>query len=214
MTVIPAPWSLRGSGYMLFYKFSRAFVEQHGFIPPELKGCFDGFFGSVMLVNYESSPAGPYRELLFIPGRFRTPQGLKYSITSIYVDSEASTSSGRANWGIPKHTKTFRVEQDGKTERIQVLNDAGTPFFDLTVRSGGWYFPVTTALIPFQLYQVWEGRSFLTKPSGYGWGQLARVSDIRVDPACFPDIELEKPLIAVKVSSFHMKFPQAHPVLR
>jgi hypothetical protein len=204
-----APWTLHGDGYMLFYKFSREFAEQHGFVPPELAGRFDGGFGAVMLVNYQESPVGPYRELLFIPGKFRTPQGRRYSITRIFVDSEASTQHGRANWGIPKYTRTFQVEQDGNTEHIRVLNEQGQPGFDIRLRAGGLRFPVTTALIPLHLYQIWEGRTFLTTPKGSGSGQLARVPDLYVDPAFFPDVRLAKPFLAIKVSGFRMEFPPA-----
>ena len=90
MNTAPAPWSLSGDGYMIFYKFTREFVAQFGFVPPELEGRFDGYLGSVMLVNYQSSPVGPYRELLFIPGKFKVENGLvtrPQSITKIYVNS-------------------------------------------------------------------------------------------------------------------------------
>jgi len=208
-SITPAPWTLYGDGYMLFYKFSREWVAQHGFVPSELAGRFDGFFGAVMLVNYHESPVGAYRELLFMPGKFRTPQRRRYSITRIFVDSEASTVSGRANWGIPKFTRPFQVEKDGNTEHISVLDEQGMPGFDITLRSGGLRFPVTTALIPIHLYQFWEHQIFLTSPKGRGTGQLTRVLDMRVNPAFFPDISLAKPLLAVKVSGFQMEFPVA-----
>lgn len=204
----PPPWTLLGDGYMLFYKFSRDFVAQQGFVPTELAGRFDGFFGAVMLVNYRESPVGPYHELLFIPGKFRTPLGRRYSITRIVVDSEASTVNGRANWGIPKFTNTFEVKKDGTTERIRVLDDQGKPGFEIALRAGGLHFPVTTALVPLRLYQVWEGKTYDTTPKGSGKGQLARVLDLHVNPAFFPDVSLVKPLLALKVSGFRMWFPK------
>lgn len=207
--IIPAPWTLRGDGYMLIYKFSREFVAQQGFVPPALEGRFAGGFGAVMLVNYQESPVGPYRELLFIPGKFRTPQGRRYSITRIFVDSEASTLSGRANWGIPKFTHPFQVEKNGEVERIRVLDEQGNAGFDIALRAGGLQFPVTTALIPLHLYQILEGKTFRTIPKGSGSGQLASVLDVRVDTALFPDISLTKPLMAVKVSGFCIRFPAA-----
>jgi hypothetical protein len=194
---------------MLFYRFSRDFVAQQGFVPPELSGRFDGFFGAVMLVNYCESPVGPYRELLFIPGKFRTPQGRRYSITSIYVDSEASEASGRANWGIPKRTRPFEAGQRGKMERIRVFDENGDTGFDISLRAGGLRFPVTTALIPIHLYQVLGHRAWLVSPRGSGAGQLACVANVWVNPAFFPDISLVKPLLAVKVTGFRMQFPAA-----
>ncbi|MBX2892635.1 MAG: acetoacetate decarboxylase family protein [Saprospiraceae bacterium] len=206
-SIAPAPWDLRGDGYMLFYKFSPEWVARHGYLPPALNASFDGFLSTLMLVNYTSSPVGPYRELLFIPGKFRTPQGRRQSITRIVVDSEASTLSGRANWGIPKHTHPFHVEKDGNTEHIEVLDEHGTPGFAITLRAGGLHFPVTTTLIPIRLYQIWEGRVFLSTPKGSGKGQLATLLDLQINPAFFPDVSSVKPLLALKVSSFKMKFP-------
>lgn len=205
--ITPAPWLLRGDGYLLFYKFSRQWVAQHGQVPPALAGSFDGFFGSVMLVNYHESPVGPYRELLFMPGKFRTPHGRRYSITNIAVDSEASTRSGQANWGIPKVTRQFRAEREGDTERIQVLGLDGLPYFEIRLRSGGLRFPITTALMPIRLYQIWEGKTFLTDPKGSGTGQLARVLDVQVNSELFPDICRTHPLLALRVTHFTMQFP-------
>lgn len=207
--ISPAPWLLSGEGYMIFYRFSRQFVERHCPLPPELAGRFDGFFGSVMLVNYAESPVGPYRELLFMPGKFRTPQGRRYSITHIAVDSEASTLSGRANWGIPKLTRQFRAEREGHTERIQALAPDGQPYFDIQLRSGGLHFPISTALIPIRLWQTEQGKTFLTDPKGSGTGQLARVLDVKVNPDLFPDICRARPLLALRVTDFRMCFPES-----
>jgi hypothetical protein len=205
----PAPWSLKGEGYMVFYKFKRDFIERNGFLPSALQGKFDGFFGALMLVQYHESPVGPYRELLFIPGKFQTPHGRLFSITNISVDSEASTQNGRANWGIPKITHTFDVSGGPNQERISVLAPDNKPFFEATLRSGGLSFPISTAFVPLSLYQVWEGQTYLTTPQGKGWAQLASIRDIRINADYFPDISTQKPLLALKVKGFSMKFPVA-----
>ena len=53
------------------YKFPGNFVEGKSNLPSFLKGCFAGGFGTLMLVDYSTSNAGPYGELLLIPGKFR-----------------------------------------------------------------------------------------------------------------------------------------------
>ena len=220
MNTAPAPWSLRGDGYMIFYKFSREFVEKLGFVPPELAGKFDGYLGSVMLVKYQSSPVGPYRELLFIPGKFKLDgkNGINnrpQSITKIYVNSAQSTANGRENWGIPKETVIFRrnlVEKNfisGDTECIELLDAAGEPFFSITLRAFGLSFPISTALMPIHLMQNLNEKTFFTTPSGKGKGQLATIKDIQVNPEYFPDIAQATPLMVVKVSNFTMEFPAA-----
>lgn len=162
-----------------------------------------------MLVDYRESPVGAYRELLFIPGKFRTPHGKHYCITRIIVDSEASTRSGRANWGIPKFTGTFSTEKTGDTECIRVFDGSGNCGFDIRLRAGGLRFPVSTALMPLHLYQEMEGVRYLTTPKGSGSGRLARVEHADVDPSFFPDIRQAKPLLAVRVENFKMVFPEA-----
>jgi hypothetical protein len=220
MNTAPAPWSLRGDGYMIFYKFSREFVEKLGFVPPELSGKFDGYLGSIMLVNYQSSPVGPYRELLFIPGKFKLDDknGINnrpQSITKIYVNSAKSTQNGRENWGIPKETVVFRrnlVDKNfisGDTECIELLDAAGEPFFSITLRAFGLSFPITTAMMPIHLMQKLNAKTYFTTPSGKGKGQLASIKDIKVNPDYFPDITQAKPLMVIKVSDFTMEFPDS-----
>ena len=81
---VPAPWDLTGDGYIILYRFQREFVEQNGFVSPEMLSCYKGGFGLIMLVNYSSSTAGPYQELLFmgadlfIKGKHTSPS-LKYT---------------------------------------------------------------------------------------------------------------------------------------
>src|SRR5262245_61022490 len=104
--IVPPPWRLTGSGYILLYRwFPRDFVAVQGQVPPALAGSFKGGASAVMVVNYENSEVGPYRELLFIPGLFERG----FSITRTYVSSQASVDSGRANWGIPKQLAEFDV---------------------------------------------------------------------------------------------------------
>ncbi len=201
----PAPWELSGSGIILIYNFSKNWVEQFGQLPDHLRGCFKGGLGYIMLVNYEKSPVGPYKELLFIPGKFSNSS--KQSITKIYVDSEASTQNGRANWGIPKFTLPMEWNSiNGKEEFKMMKGDEIV--FQCDIKSGGISFPVTTALLPIDLHQVWEDQEFLTKPSGSGWGKLAKVEIKKCNTDFFPPIDSVKPLLAVKVNPFHIKFPE------
>ena len=202
---VPAPWELMGEGIILIYKFSKDWVEEKSRLPTHLQGQFKGGLGFVMLVDYQKSPVGPYRELLIIPGKFGQPK--KQAITHIYVDSEASTQNGRANWGIPKKTAPFTWEKSEGTDQISIFSD-GKKVFSATVAHGGIPFPVTTSLIPIDLRQIWEKKTYLTKPKGKGWGKLAKIKNLELDPEFFPDIRGIRPLLAVKVNPFHIHFPQ------
>ena len=123
----PAPWMLHGKGYIFLYRFKKDFVERSGNIPEYLKDSFIGGFGSVMLVDYESSEAGPYGELLFIPGKFRFNGRKLDTISKIYVSTMESVVNGRANWGIPKEKADFSFEKSGDDEEKAIVSVGGKP---------------------------------------------------------------------------------------
>ena len=204
-TPVPAPWTLRGEGIILLFRFKKDWVAQAGNLPEHLQGKFKGGFGYLMLVDYQESPVGPYRELLFIPGKFGKEK--LQSISTIFVDSEASTANGRANWAIPKQTADFHWEKQSGLDRVEVsLN--GKQVLQASIRSGGLSFPMSTALLPIRLQQELEGQVLFTQPEGKGWGKLASIQDLVVDPQFFPDIRGIKPLLALKVSPFTLTFPK------
>ena len=203
-TPAPPPWTLHGEGIMLLYRFKKSWVESKSNLPAQLQGQFKGGFGYVMLVDYSSSPVGPYHELLFIPGQFGEKKF--QSITRILVSSEASTDQGRKNWGIPKETANFRWEKEKGKDRIQVELD-GKKILDTEITHGGISFPISTALLPLRLKQTLDEKTYLTLPKGSGWGKLARVRRMQVDPQLFPDLEGIQPLLALKVNPFTIHFP-------
>ena len=204
-TPVPAPWTLRGEGIILLFRFKKEWITKAGNLPEHLEGKFKGGFGYVMLVDYQESPVGPYRELLFIPGKFGKEK--LQAIKTIFVDSEASTVNGRANWAIPKQTVDFNWQKEKGLDKVEVsLN--GKQVFRASIRSGGISFPMSTALLPIRLRQELEDKVLFTQPEGKGWGKLARIQDLEVDPQLFPDIRGIKPLLALKVSPFTLTFPK------
>ena len=104
----PAPWNLKGKGYIIVYALDKDFVEKEGNVPEFLKGKFVGGFGALMLVDYEESNAGPYGEMLFIPGKFKFKNKRLDTISKIYVSTMESVVNGRNNWGIPKERADFK----------------------------------------------------------------------------------------------------------
>lgn len=203
----PAPWNLSGKGYILIYKFNRNFVKEQGNSMPFLQGCYAGGIGSVMLVDYTASNAGPYRELLFIPGKFKHDGKKINTISKIYVSTMTSVINGRKNWGIPKEQADFTFESlDNHHEHIMVSSGEES-IADLTIASGGISFPVSTRLLPFPLVQLHEGKYYYTTFYGHGKGKLARVQKITVNPRLFPDISLFKPIAVIKVEPFYITFP-------
>ncbi len=204
-TPVPAPWTLRGEGIILLFRFKKSWVDQAANLPEYLHQKFKGGFGYVMLVDYQESPVGPYKELLFIPGKFGEEK--LQSITTIFVDSDASTLNGRANWAIPKQTADFHWQKEKGLDRVDVTLN-GKPVFQASIRSGGISFPMSTGLLPIRLRQELEDQVLFTQPEGKGWGKLARIQEVEVDPQLFPDIRGIKPILAMKVSPFTLTFPK------
>ena len=205
----PAPWDLKGKGYIFLYKFTKEFAAQNGNIPGFLEGKYAGGLGSVMLVNYEDSNAGPYGELLFIPGKFLFGGKRLNTISKIYVSTMESVVNGRANWGIPKEKADFSFDKvDDRTEKVTITADGKTAAA-FTLQSGRFSFPVSTKLLPFPLVQQYEGKNYYTNFFGKGWGHFSRIKDLKVDPALFPDVAGCHPIAVIRVDPFSITFPKA-----
>lgn len=205
----PAPWSLRGKGYILIYQFKHDFIEKQGNVPDFLKGHYAGGFGSVMLVDYLQSDAGPYGELLFIPGKFDFKGRKLNTISKIYVSSAESVVNGRANWGIPKEKADFNFEKlNSREERIHI-SCGGNLVAEFIISTGVLPFPVSTRLLPFPLVQLHQGKYFYTTFSGSGTGRFAKIKELEVNSELFPDISECRPIAAIRVEPFAITFPEA-----
>jgi hypothetical protein len=125
LEAFPPPWTLSGRGLILVYRLPKPWLLEHGHIPAHLEPQFVGGLSALMLVDYAQSNCGAYRELLFVPGQFRSPDGNFWSISRIYVSSQASVDNGIANWGIPKEfvaaPRQPRAGELGQFRRICLL---------------------------------------------------------------------------------------------
>lgn len=205
----PAPWLLHGSGYVLLLKFDKKWLLQHGFIPAELAPHLVSTIGTVMFVDYASSPVGPYHELLFVPGRFTIHGQPRFSVTKIYVSTWESIVNGRENWRIPKELAQFEVTKTGREERLQVWSN-GECWADLTFAVRSLKLPITTSFIPAAwrtLAQPDPEKIFYTTLSGRGQASPATVLHSHLNPTFFPDFAQARLLSAVKVTQFQMTFP-------
>lgn len=202
----PAPWNLSGEAVILMYKFNKAWVEEHGMLPAHLKGKFKGGLGCVILVNYSSSPVGPFQELIFMPGKFRKSK--MQAITKIYTDSEPSAINGQKNWGLPKEILPMIWEKSRNWDQIS-LYQRDHRVFSLEVETKGVSIPISTVFFPIQLCQTWNNLKYFTNPMVTGWGKFAKIKNLDLDPNCFPDIRLQKPLFALKVNPFNLELPDA-----
>ncbi|MCU0438408.1 MAG: acetoacetate decarboxylase family protein [Raineya sp.] len=208
--VAPAPWTLRGNGYIFLYRFSKEFIEQQGFLKDfHQKATFKGMIGSVMLVDYHTSEVGGYKELLFIPGLFNFGKKTGFNISKIYVSTYESVYNGIQNWGIPKELADFTISQNSENQSHFEVKTSQKTFFQADIKSYGIPFYINTALFPFNFYQPLEDKTLLTQPQGKGWAKLCKLKNLQVDSTLFPDISTQRPLVCMAVRNFTMKFPVA-----
>lgn len=205
----PAPWNLKGYGYIFIYRLKKDFVNQSGNVPSFLKGKYTGGFASLMIANYQKSNAGPYGELLFIPGKFNFNGKKLNTISKIYVSTSESVVNGRKNWAIPKERADFSFEEISKNTEKIIISLENKTIAEFFIKHNRFKFPVTTKLLPFPLVQQYENRYFFTNFFGKGKGQLAKIKTIKINSELFPDLSKCKPIVGIKVKPFNITFPKA-----
>ncbi len=211
---VPAPWHLKGRGYILLYRFHPNDGREDPFLSEKMTGRYRGGRAALMVVDYEESDAGPYRELLFIPGRveYGGRRGRPFTISRIFVSTWESVVNGRKNWGIPKDRADFDWNRTGRSEEEISVTEDGGPVFSARLKRCGLPFPVHTALMPFPLVQEVGNppeSALYTQFSGRGWGRLALVEDVQVNTELFPGLAARKPWLAIRVEPFRITFPTA-----
>jgi len=200
-----AAWAFSGSGLIVLHPAQRELA------PFERREAFAGGAGALMLVNYTASPVGPYRELLHVSGFFRSSAGVRPSVTRILVDSEASLRAGRDLWGFPKELADFEWEETD-TEGFVRVRHAGRLLGEFAWRAHGPTVPVRSNWVPRALRtlaQPWDGKTVVTAPAALARVRAARLSFALVNPDLFPDVKRARPLVAARVTQFHMTFPPA-----
>jgi len=213
----PAPWDLRGSGWIVALKLPAHHPAHDAFLPPELAGRCRGLASYLMYVDYAESGCGPYRELLFIPGAFPFADGRSHlSISRILVSTWDSVVNGRNNWGIPKDRADFDVESGvaGNREECVRVTSEGRELCELRFASLRLAppLPVHGAVVPARyrtLAQRFRGHTYYYAPRARGWVRPGRLLSWRFNPELFPDLGDAAVVAVLKVESFRMTFPVA-----
>ncbi|KZV95934.1 hypothetical protein EXIGLDRAFT_643759 [Exidia glandulosa HHB12029] len=163
---VPPPWHLEGECWWMLlqplqtlpYAAYAPLEVPRGDDPTIKTNKFLGGLGTVWIVRYASSPAGPYDELIYVPGDFVSPSGApKARITRIYVSTAVSTYNGRKNWNVPKHLARFKfTPQAGGRTLIEVFDfyepeETAAPFFAAVARPQRFIpsLPFTTNWLKF-----------------------------------------------------------------
>ena len=201
----PAPWQLRADGYLLLLR------------PTHLSAAYRaeaqvGSWAYAIFADYASSPVGPYRELLFIPGAVKLGRQLLPTITKIYVSTQASVDNGRANWGLPKELAAFTVEHRSRRLDHLTMRVDSKIAVDLTLESVGPRLPLASWMLPASvrtLGQQLDGTTFVVVPSASGRMQWARVKHAWSDVTLFPELAPASIVAVIKLSKVVLTFPEA-----
>lgn len=155
---VPAPWALTGQGWVVpqlqhvdeiaaYVPEGLQIVGWHGWTP-----------GGYVCVDYETSPVGPYREILFVPALVRLDRKIGFHVSHIYVDNAASVVGGQKNWWLPKDLLRFTVERQEHTIIFRADRN------DAAVATGVWTdtaalrIPFNNRWLPLTLLQAQAGR--------------------------------------------------------
>jgi hypothetical protein len=213
----PAPWDLQGRGWIVALKLPAASPARDAFLPRELTGRGRALASLLMFVDYLSSPCGPYRELLFIPGAF--PFGDRrrhFTISRILVSTWESVANGRRNWGIPKDRADFEVQYGTAPAAIDQVSVSSEGrqlcALELQVLRGMPRLPVPGAVVPQRLRtlaQRYRGQEYYYAPRANGWVRPGRLLGWRFDAGLFPDLSAAAVIAALRVEDFRMRFPVA-----
>lgn len=205
----PAPWSLTGRGYLVLLRPPRA--EAAG-LPPQLAAAARSGPALLMYVDYASSGVGPYRELLYIPGRFLERGGRRWSVTHIVVSTDDSVRAGRANWGIPKTLAEFDVRPAAGGGETIVVTQGDRLIAELEFGPPGLRMPGGGGLLPAswrRMVQFLNGRRYTFTPAAHGPLAWTALRSLATDGELFPELGPESALATFAAPDFRLGFPVA-----
>ena len=209
---VPAPWTLHGKGLIVVMRSKAEKLRADLRIPATVRDTLKTPLSVLMYVDYTHSNAGPYKELLYIPGTAQFTGQRRPTISNIVVSSASSVKNGRINWGIPKNLCEFEVAQGPEGVQEISLNQNNLPQFELAYSSRGFQFPIHTSLVPGfmkTLGQHWQGKEFVYSPSAKGKARFAKVHLLKNLGDAFPDLDIADVVTALEITRFEMTFPVA-----
>jgi len=142
----------------------------------------------------------------------RGPAGRAHRVSAIFVSSEASAQSGRANWGLPKELAEFRVsELAAGSEAIQVTR-AGRHIASFVRSQPHARLRFDFGKLPAharRLVQISDVRTFHTVPQARARLRPTIVSQLKVNRELLPDARSSRWRIGMHLSPFELVFPVA-----
>ena len=203
-------YEFKGNGYVLFYRFDEEFIRLETFLPESLKNNYCRGVGAVLYLNYTQSEIGPYKELLFIPGKFCYRGKKNHFISKAYTSTEEAAKFGRDNWFIPKEKATFSKEtMENNMENISTYIE-NEEIASFEIKKGKIRFKLgTSKYLSFSLMQLKGDEPIKLNYSGTVTANFAKLTSIKIRPAFFPNIVKFTPLAVFKMKNFTLRLPKA-----
>ncbi|HBF36055.1 MAG TPA: hypothetical protein DDW50_01900 [Firmicutes bacterium] len=210
---VSTTWNFTGNGYIMLFKFPKSFILDHGFLTKHFQDGFYGNVGAIVFADYQTSNAGPYQELLFIPGKLRYQRHKFYTISKDFVSDREGLENSLIPWGISKERASFQFSNNGKGLDTLKVTQNGVPIIDITIQPSqrGLAFPLRTFFHSLHMVQhdPDQGKIFQFNLHGKGKGRFAEIMKVDVNPELFPNFAFFKHVAIMKVSNFHLKLPVA-----
>lgn len=192
--IAPPPWDLVGCGAILLLRSGGATARS-------------ALGAAMAFVDYERSGVDPYLELLHVPRFTRSGATIGPTIDRIWVTSQRSVISGRANWGIPKDLAEITRTAEGEATTWSAHRD-GSLLASLSLRGRGPALPVWKPRWAGRLLQDMQGQRFATPISATGRVRFAQVEAVEFGPI-FSDLDPAQIRGALLVEHFRMGFHAA-----
>ncbi|KAK4214786.1 hypothetical protein QBC37DRAFT_283000 [Rhypophila decipiens] len=156
LVLAPAPWKTKATAYIIpiwTNSSTASNLPPMAYSPLEAASPFASSaygkpqrsMGMIQLVRYHETPAGPYDEMVLVPGLFSYPvektdkngnsvKGTKTArrITRIYVSQKHTAWNGRRNWNIPKHLARFDWSENSPSPGLTTVkvypHDTSVPY--------------------------------------------------------------------------------------
>lgn len=205
------PWLLRGDAFLVLTASPAEVNLVDAGIPAALEGIYRSLFNVMVVADYRESPVGPFRELLYIPGRFRFGvDDEPMSITRSYATTEVAQLNRHAHWSVPSGLATIsRTPNAGR----DVFSAGEQPFASFAFEAFGPELPLNGRVIPpaYRAFAQLAGdRTVLYTLAITGTMRAARFLPQKFDARMFPDMSKREAVLAIKISDFLAEFPAAH----
>jgi hypothetical protein len=209
VTRADAPWLVRGDAYILLTTSEREVNVADAGIDSALEGIYNNLFNAMVVADYRESPIGPFRELLYIPGRFRFGfDDEPMSITRGYANSEAGLWNRRAHWGVPaQFAEITRQPLPTQGDHFAV---GATSFASFSFEVFGPDQPLNGKVIPRAFRSIGQRCDDVTLLYTFaitGTMRAARFIPHAFDSSMFPDMAKREFVACIKICDFLAEFP-------